>query len=116
MCKVVAGILAVTLGFVAAAAGGDSGNAKDTADPTSARSTKQFPNIVLIIIDTLRADKLGCYGCPQDTSPELDGLAKKGVMFRRVIAQCSWTRPSIGSMLTSLYPRTLGLYSERNCS
>lgn len=114
MCKVVAGILAVTLGFVAAAAGGDSGNAKDTADPTSARSTKQFPNIVLIIIDTLRADKLGCYGCPQDTSPELDGLAKKGVMFRRVIAQCSWTRPSIGSMLTSLYPRTLGLYSERN--
>jgi hypothetical protein len=78
MCKVVAGILAVTLGFVAAAAGGDSGNANDTADPTSARSTKQFPNIVLIIIDTLRADKLGCYGCTQGTSPELDGLAKIG--------------------------------------
>ena len=72
------------------------------------------PNIVLIIIDTLRADKLGCYGFPEDTSPELDAMARTGVQFRNVVAQCSWTRPSIGSMLTSCSPRTLGLYKEQN--
>ena len=72
------------------------------------------PNVVVILIDTLRADKLGCYGCREGTSPEIDHYAARGVRFNRVIAQCSWTRPSIGSMLTSLYPRTLGLYVERN--
>jgi arylsulfatase A-like enzyme len=67
-------------------------------------------NVVLIITDTLRADKLGCYGCELDTSPEIDRLAAGGVRFERVIAQCSWTRPSIGSLVTGLHPRTLGLY------
>jgi arylsulfatase A-like enzyme len=71
-------------------------------------------NVVLIIVDTLRADKLGCYGFPLDTSPELDRLAAKSVRFERVIAQCSWTRPSIGSLLTGHYPRTLGLYRGRH--
>jgi arylsulfatase A-like enzyme len=67
---------------------------------------------VLVIIDTLRADKLGCYGSFANVSPELDALAEKGVRFEQTIAQCSWTRPSIGSMLTGIYPRTLGLYDE----
>lgn len=71
------------------------------------------PNVVLIIIDTLRADKLGSYGFPAKTSPELDSLANDGIRFERVLAQASWTRPSIGSMLTSQYPRTLGLYQEQ---
>ncbi len=70
-------------------------------------------NVVLIIIDTLRADKLGCYGFGAQTSPELDAMARKGIRFDRVVAQSSWTRPSIGSMLTGLYPRTVGLYEER---
>ncbi len=70
------------------------------------------PNIVLIIIDTLRADKLGCYGFPENTSPEIDRIANKGILFENVISQSSWTRPSIGSMLTSLYPRTVGIYKE----
>ncbi len=70
------------------------------------------PNVVLIIIDTLRADKLGAYGFKEDTSPEIDMMAKRGVRFNRVISQSSWTRPSIGSMLTSLYPRTIGIYKE----
>ncbi len=72
------------------------------------------PNVVLIIIDTLRADKLGCYGCPQGPSPELDELASQGVRFEQVVAQCTWTRPSIGSILTSLYPRSIGLYEQDN--
>jgi arylsulfatase A-like enzyme len=71
------------------------------------------PNIVLIIIDTLRADFLGCYGCPGNVSPEIDEMASKGILFERVYSQCSWTRPSIGSMLTSRYPRSLGIFKEK---
>jgi arylsulfatase A-like enzyme len=72
------------------------------------------PNVVLIIVDTLRQDKLSAYGFPEETSPEIDRMAEQGVRFDRVIAQSSWTRPSIGSMLTSHYPRTLGIYKERD--
>lgn len=72
------------------------------------------PNIVMITIDTQRSDRLGCYGFPVNISPEIDRMAQQGIQFERVIAQCSWTRPSIGSMITSLYPRTLGLYREEN--
>jgi arylsulfatase A-like enzyme len=71
------------------------------------------PNIVLIIVDALRADRLGCYGFPEPVSPEIDALAAKGVLFEKVISQCSWTRPSIGSMITGQYPRTLGIYREQ---
>jgi arylsulfatase A-like enzyme len=83
------------------------------------------PNVVLIIIDTLRADLLGCYGFPgtvspgvggrlqRRSSPEIDEIAQKGVLFENVISQCSWTRPSIASMVSSLYPRTLGMYKEQ---
>ena len=70
------------------------------------------PSVCLIIIDTLRADKLGCYGYPGPSSPGLDRLAGDGVRFDTVVAQNTWTRPSHGSMLTSRYPRTLGLYHE----
>ncbi|MFT5284176.1 MAG: arylsulfatase A-like enzyme [Planctomycetota bacterium] len=70
------------------------------------------PNVVLIVIDTLRADKLSSYGFERDTSPALTRLSERGVQFDSVISQSSWTLPSIGSMLTSQYPRTLGLYAE----
>ncbi|MDH3214474.1 MAG: sulfatase [Myxococcales bacterium] len=85
------------------------------ASDSSARAPQAFearPNIVLIIIDTLRADRVGAYGFPAPTTPELDEFARRGVRFERVLTQSTWTRPSIGSMLTSLHPRTLGLYRE----
>jgi arylsulfatase A-like enzyme len=78
------------------------------------RAPARPPNVVLIVIDTLRQDKLGAYGFPHGTSPEIDRMAEQGVRFDRVIAQSSWTRPSIGSMLTSQYPRTLGIYEEQS--
>lgn len=71
------------------------------------------PHVVLVIIDTLRADRLGAYGFPLPSSPELDRLAARGVRFDRVISQATWTRASIGSLLTSLPLRTLGIYNER---
>ncbi|MFW6051421.1 MAG: sulfatase [Myxococcota bacterium] len=71
------------------------------------------PHVVLIVLDTLRADRLGCYGGPPGVSPELDRLAREGVRFDRAIAQSPWTRPSVGSFLTSQYPRTLGIHVEK---
>ncbi len=70
------------------------------------------PNIVLILLDSVRPDKLDCYGFGEETAPEFAEFAQNGVLFRSVLAQCSWTRPSVGSILTSLYPRTLGLYTK----
>lgn len=78
-----------------------------------AGSQRSRPNVVLIIIDALRPDKLGCYGFDGDTSPEIDRMAAEGILFTDVIAQCSWTRPSIGSMLTSQHPRSIGLFAEK---
>lgn len=71
------------------------------------------PNVVLVIVDTLRRDHLGCYGAGPDASPELDGFARLGVRFDHVVAQSTWTRPSIGSLLTSLHPRSIGIYKEQ---
>jgi len=73
---------------------------------------KNRPNVVLILVDALRPDKLGCYGFRDDISPEIDEMARNGVLFKNAVSQCSWTRPSVGSILTSLYPRTLGLYTK----
>ncbi len=71
------------------------------------------PNVVLIVIDTLRAESLGTYGGRVGVSDELDALAARGIVFEDVTAASSWTRPSMGAMLTGQYPRDLGLYRER---
>lgn len=89
-----------------------SGRLRRSGDGRSP-ATVGRPNLVLIIIDALRADIMGCYGFQEEISPELDEIARKGVLFEKTVAQCSWTRPSIGSMITSLYPRTLGIYKEQ---
>jgi arylsulfatase A-like enzyme len=84
-------------------------NCGPDADPVGAKGR---PNVVLILLDSVRPDKLGAYGFREATSPEIDEFARNGVLFRRALAQCSWTRPSVGSILTSRYPRTLGLYTK----
>jgi arylsulfatase A-like enzyme len=64
------------------------------------------PDIVLIVIDTLRADWTTPYGFEKDTTPELARWAERGVLFENVRAQSSWTKMSMVSMLTSLWPRS----------
>lgn len=66
------------------------------------------PNVVLIVVDTLRADALGCYGGAGDASPRIDALARSGVRFSRAWAQAPWTVPSISSLLTACYPSEHG--------
>jgi arylsulfatase A-like enzyme len=71
-------------------------------DPTvSAPAAVARPNIIVVLIDALRADHLGCYGYPRQTSPFLDSLAARGVMFEDANAQGTWTLPSAESLLTS---------------
>lgn len=72
------------------------------------------PNIILISIDTLRSDHLGCYGHQWDISPNIDKLATRGVLFRNALAQSPWTLPSHMSILTSLYPSVHMANSKEN--
>jgi arylsulfatase A-like enzyme len=62
------------------------------------------PNVILISIDTLRADRLGTYGYDRDTSPALDALAAEGVVFEHVVAESPWTLPSHVTMLSGIHP------------
>jgi arylsulfatase len=59
---------------------------------------------VLVGIDTLRADHLGCYGYPRPTSPRIDALARESALFTTAIAPAPWTLPSFASILTGLLP------------
>lgn len=58
------------------------------------------PNVLLISIDSLRADRLGCYGNPRDTSPRIDTLARRGVLFTNAWSTTSWTLPAHVSLLS----------------
>jgi len=62
------------------------------------------PNVVLYVVDTLRADRLGVYGYDKPTSPRLDAFAEEAIVFENAWAQSSWTRPSVASMFTGLLP------------
>lgn len=73
-----------------------------------ASETSRDINVILIVIDALRADHLGCYGYERETSPRLDELAGEGVIFKHCYSQSSWTKPSVASILTSLYPSRHG--------
>lgn len=74
---------------------------------TSACSEEPGPppvdNVVLIVADTLRADRLGCYGYPRPTSPTIDALAKRGTLYEKNHSQGNWTVPSMISMISGLY-------------
>jgi arylsulfatase A-like enzyme len=67
------------------------------------------PNVILYLVDTLRADHLGCYGSSRGTSPHLDAFAGESALFEAATAQSSWTRPAVTSIFTGLYPRTHGV-------
>lgn len=66
-------------------------------------------NVVFILIDTLRADRLGAYGYERPTTAHIDALAHHGVLFRNVMAQSSWTKTSIASLWTATYPANNGI-------
>ncbi len=65
-------------------------------------------NVVVIGVDTLRPDHLGCYGYDRETSPEIDILATRGILFENVTSHSPWTLPSFATIFTSLYPTQHG--------
>jgi len=69
---------------------------------------KESKNVVLITIDSLRADHLSCYGYTRNTSPNLDSLAKKGVLFLQAISNGGGTPEAFPSILASTYPYPYG--------
>ena len=106
---------------IAGSTGDSSGSAdsvKDTQEPTELVSTsartERRPNIVLYMIDTLRADHLGCYGYSRNTSPFIDHFAENAVLFENARAQTSWTRGSVASVLTGLWPQVHGTVGENH--
>jgi arylsulfatase A-like enzyme len=66
-------------------------------------------NVVLIVIDTLRADHMSCHGYSRKTTRNIDKFAHDSVFFKNAISQAPWTTPSIGSIITSQYPSVLGI-------
>lgn len=87
----------------------------DRAEPALAGASpaaETRPNVVMISIDTLRADHLSCYGYTRPTTPHLDALAARGVRFANASAQASWTLPSHMSLMTSQYPHVHGVEND----
>src|SRR6476661_5784628 len=67
-------------------------------------SSAERPNVLLVTIDTLRADHVGCYGYKEASTPTIDGLAARGVRFGTAVAQAPLTGPSHASILTGQIP------------
>jgi arylsulfatase A-like enzyme len=72
------------------------------------------PNLLLITIDTLRADRLSCYGYERISTPGMDKLATEGVLFENAQVQSPWTLSSLASILTSTYPSVNGVLTGYN--
>jgi len=79
---------------------------------TSRKGAASPPNIVIIVMDTARQDRLSCYGYARETSPRLSELAETSTVFDRAYSTSSWTNPAHASLFTGLYPTTHGVTQE----
>lgn len=77
--------------------------------PRPSAPNEALPNLLLIIIDTLRADHLGCYGYHSIQTPVIDALAAEGTLYENCIAQSPMTLPSHCTILTGTYPQSHGV-------
>jgi len=89
--------------------GGGDPRPTGSADDIVRLASRNDVNVLFILIDTLRADRLGGYGYERDTSPALDLLAASGVRFAHQLAQSSWTKCSMASLWTGLHPARNGV-------
>lgn len=84
-------------------------NRTSDLNPTTTTPSRTHPNVLLITLDTTRADRLGCYGRTLARTPRLDRLAQEGVLVEHAVSSAPITAPSHSSMLTGLYPATHGV-------
>jgi arylsulfatase A-like enzyme len=72
------------------------------------------PNVIVYLIDTLRADRLGCYGYGKPLSPAIDAFAADAVLFENTMAQSSWTRSAVASIFTGMAPPGHAVYDRKD--
>ena len=82
--------------------------------PGCLRQRIERPNLLLVTLDTTRADHLGCYGYARDTSPQLDALAEDSTLYTRALAPSTWTLPSHASLFTGKCPASHGARYDSN--
>ncbi|HTE05129.1 MAG TPA: sulfatase, partial [Planctomycetota bacterium] len=104
----ISGVLALAALAALAGCGGDSGAEGNGGGKPSAPAGPP-PNVLVITLDTLRADRVGCYGGARATTPHLDAFAAEGVRFEQAFAASSFTPPTHASILTGRYPAEHGL-------
>ena len=78
--------------------------------------TPHSPNVIYVVIDTQRRDRLGTYGYPKDVSPNIDRFASESLVFEDAYTTSSWTWPSTASLMTSLPPDAHGVKSSASCT
>jgi|GEM_PF-6148303 len=80
------------------------GGASEDGDDTAVREdATRATNVLLVVVDTLRADRLGCYGAERPTSPRIDAFAAAGTRYANNRSQGPWTLPSMVSLMSGLY-------------
>ena len=91
-------------------AGSDDPENRD--EHTGSSSRRSHPHIILITLDTTRADHLGCYGYERQTSPNLDRLAEQGTLYSRAVSTSSWTLPAHASLFTGKHTSGHGAHYD----
>jgi len=73
-------------------------------------------SVILIVVDTLRADHMGCYGYERETTPFIDAFARENILFEYAVAPAPWTPPSLASIFSGMYPTAHGTtaYSKKS--
>ena len=98
------GVFAAALGLGVVLVGGTA--------LTRATPPAEAPNVLIVLVDTVRADHVSFYGYERETWPELGRLAEDGVVFENAITQAPWTKPTVGTLFTGLVPSKHGALSH----
>ena len=99
---IVAGLLFMAMGFFLLAS--------TPVDTTQKALNRELPNVVLIVMDAFRADRIGEERNGVRLTPFLDSLHGKAILFKNAVTPCTWTRPAMASLFTSLYVDTHQVY------
>lgn len=107
-------VLSLLIGFSQPFTGEDVvGSSVDQRELDSGSEVETPENVILIDIDSLRADHLGAYGYRENTSPHLDAFARKNIVFENALTPAEWTLPVAVSVFTSTYTRMHGISQQR---
>ncbi len=83
---------------------------EEAAETLAPPSPVERPNVVIYVVDTLRRDRLGCYGYDRPVSPHIDAFAAEATRYTNSHGQSSWTKPSVASVFTGVWPPSHGAF------